>query len=65
MLLAIELTFGAVVFQNIYYYIADLVTRSIDRISPLTKSKSAKQLHTNSASSFGSTNKPPFESKAK
>ena len=46
-------------------YIADLVTWPIDRISPSTKSKIAKQLHKNSASSFGGTNKPPLESKVK
>ena len=41
------------------------MTWPIDRISFSTKSKIAKQLHTNSASSFGGTNKPPLESKIK
>ena len=45
-------------------YIADLVTWPLDRISPSTKPKIAKQLHKNSASSFGGTNKPSLESKA-
>ena len=39
------------------------MTWPIDRISPSTKSKIAKQLHRNSASSFGDTDKPTLESK--
>ena len=62
MVLATEFTLGPQYFKT---YIEDLVTWAIDSISPSTKCKIAKQLHTNSASSFGGTNKPPLESKVK
>ena len=59
MALATEFTFWAVVFQT---YISNLVICPIDR-SPSTKSKMAKELHTNSASSFDGTDKLPLEIK--
>ena len=41
------------------------MTSPIDRISPSTKIKITNQPHTNYGSLFGSTDKPPLESKVK